>query len=294
MTGTGPVLLLGAGGLLGSAFGAALAGEQLVTAGRERLCGAGSADLAALIGAHAPRLVVNCAADVDAEGAENDDTVALAANSELPGHLARACAAEGIPLIQFSSTGCYGNWKTAPYREEDPLRPTTRHHRSKALGEDAVRAGGGEHLIVRLGWLYGGAPGRPRNFVWQRLVEARDTANMASDGVQRGCPTRVDDVAKQVLAAWRSGVRGTINAVAHGAATRADYVARIVAAAGLPCSVHAGPAFSRRAPVSPNETAVNARLEAHGVDIMPSWQEGIDNYVAELTGSPAWSFALKG
>jgi dTDP-4-dehydrorhamnose reductase len=289
----GGVLLLGAGGLLGRAFVDLLGGRVVATAGRARLRGASGKDLAVLVDESPPDLVVNCAADVDAEGAESDDSVAIAANTVLPRELALVCAERGIPLIQFSSTGCYGDWKEGPYVESDPLRPTTRHHRSKALGEEAVRAAGGEHLIARVGWLYGGSTEQPRNFVWHRLVEASRVTSMVSDGYQRGCPTNVVDVARQVMVGFDAGLRGTVNIVAQGAATRASYVAEIVGAAGLPCVVHAGPAYPRKAAVSPNETACNARLSERGVDIMPQWQEGVRAYVGELMRSPA-GLALRG
>ncbi|MES2862407.1 MAG: sugar nucleotide-binding protein [Pseudomonadota bacterium] len=282
------VLILGAGGLLGGAFTTAYRNGAVSTAGRGTLTGATQTDLYALISACSPALVINCAADVDAEGAERDDTIALAANVELPANLARACHDAGVGLVQFSSTGCYGAWKETPYNDDDPLSPTTRHHRSKAMGEDAVRAAGGEHLIVRTGWLFGGAPGRPRNFVWQRMIEADRSARLVCDGVQRGCPTNVEDVASQVIKAWSAGVRGTVNAVARGVATRADYVSRIVEAAQIDCRVESGPAFQRLAPVSPNETASNARLEALGVANMPDWRDGIDRYVGALVNSSEW------
>lgn len=285
------MLVLGAGGLLGSAFGDVLA--RMVGAGRDRLYGASECELATLLAESSPALVINCAADVDAEGAEIDDTIAMAANVELPRRLARVCADRGVLLVQFSSTGCYGDWKETPYHEHDPLRPTTRHHRTKMLGEEAVRAAGGNHLIARTGWLYGGSPDRPRNFVWQRLVEASSVTTMMSDGQQRGCPTWTRDVARQVVAALNAGMRGTVNVVSQGVATRAAYVAEVVAAADFPCKVLAGPAFRRRAPVSPNEGAVNARLAAHDVDIMPRWQDGVRAYVAELMCSPAGA-SLKG
>lgn len=279
-------LVCGAGGLLGSEMLTRFAGRG---AGRVDLEGADDDAISRLIDEAAPTVVINCAADVDVERAEVDDIAARLANVALPDRLARACADCGVPLVHFSSTGCYGDWKDAPYEERDPLHPTTRHHQSKVAGEMAIRNRGADHLIVRTGWLYGGAPGTRRNFVWNRLVEARGSQRMTSDGCQRGCPTGVSDVADQLAIALDAGLRGTINLVAHGQATRADYVARIVAAAGLNCSVEPGPAFVRRAPVSMNETALNVRLAENGVDAMPRWQDGIDAYVATLLGSDAWA-----
>jgi dTDP-4-dehydrorhamnose reductase len=285
----GPVLILGAGGLLGQAFTAACAGRGVATAGRAQLEGRSDAEIAALVRSTAPALVVNCAADVDADGAEQDPSRAIAANTLLPGIVAAACRDAGALMLHFSSTGCYGAWKEEPYTEDDPPRPTTAHHRSKLAGEEAVRESGADHLIARIGWLYGGSIDNPKNFVWRRLLEACGATRLASDATQRGCPTDVADVARQALHAAEHGVRGTINLVARGSATRFDYVTRIVRAAGLACDVVPAPAFARAAPVSPNEAAISKRLQALGLDIMPLWGEAVDAYVSALRASAAWS-----
>ena len=175
------------------------------------------------------------------------------------------------------------------YDEDDPLRPTTMHHRSKAAGEVAVRDSGCEHLIVRTGWLFGGVPDQPKNFVWKRILEAAANPDMVSDATQRGNPTATADLVRQVMTVIATGYRGTINAVSRGSATRYDYVARIVAASGLSCQVsplHSP--FVRAARVSPNEAAVNRRLQLLGLDAMPAWEDAIDRYVADLKAGPRW------
>lgn len=281
------VLLTGAGGVLGSSFADALAGQAVTTAGREALEVRRVAAVQALVAQSGADVVINCAAHTDAEAAEADPDTAFAANSLLPGLLGSACRKTGALLVQVSSTGCYGDWKTEPYTEEDPVRPTTTHHRSKVSGEAAVRDSGCEHLIVRTGWLYGGAQ-QPKNFVWRRLLEARGTARMTSDASQRGNPTFAGDVADQVLAMVEAGLRGTFNVVGKGAATRFEYVTAIIEAAGLPCVVSPGPAFKRLAPVSPNETALNYRLGLLGLDRMPHWRRSLAGYVDRLTASAEW------
>ena len=276
--------------MLGSSFAAAHGPDGLVTAGRKEIQSQG---VAAIIRRSAPLLVINCAADTDVEGAERDPAAADAVNAVLPGRIAAACRSAGAVLVHFSSTGCYGSWKTDPYFENDPAKPTTAHHRSKLAGEIAVREAGPEHLLVRTGWLFGGQPGAAKNFVWNRLVEARGTERMISDPFQRGCPTLVDDVVRQVYSAVGAGVRGLINVVSVGSATRLAYVERIVQAAGLPCKVEASSVpFRRLAAVSPNEAAVNGRLRSLDLEVMPSWEAAVDGYVAALLASPAWG-ALK-
>ena len=281
------LLLTGAGGVLGSAFAEALKEAELVTAGRAALDVRRPVEVQNLVADSGAEVVINCAAHTDAEAAEDNPDLVYAANSMLPGLLGAACRRSGALLVHVSSTGCYGDWKTEPFTEEDPVRPTTTHHRSKVSGEHRVRDTGCEHLILRTGWLYGGAQ-QPKNFVWRRLLEARDTPHMTSDAAQRGNPTFAGDVARQALVMVDAGLRGTFNVVAQGAATRFDYVSAIVRLAGLACEVSPGAAFKRRAPVSSNETALNYRLGLLGLDRMPPWTESLAAYVAALTSSPEW------
>lgn len=280
------IVVLGAGGMLGSAFVDALAGAEVRTLGREALDVSSPERVLAVVGG--AEVVINCAGDTDVERAEREPDRAYAANAILPGLLGTACRRSGATLIHVSSTGCYGDWKTEPYTDEDPLRPTTLHHRSKAAGETAVRESGCEHLILRTGWLYGGAPDGPKNFVWKRLLEARAGDRMTSDASQRGVPTYAPNVALGALAVLRTGVRGTYNLVAQGAASRFDYVAEIVRSSGLPCRVEPGGAFKRLAAVSANEAAVNYRLGLMGLDSMPHWREPLGAYVKDLMASPQW------
>lgn len=282
------VLLTGAGGLLGRAFRDALPEQEVRCLGREHLDPLDIAGFEASLAADDFGLVINCAAHTDVEAAETDEAAATAANAILPGLLGAFCRRRGITLVHFSSTGCYGDWKTDPYKEDDPLRPTTAHHRSKAAGEAAVRDSGCEHLILRTGWLFGGSPEQPKNFVWRRLLEARQTKRMTSDATQTGNPTDVRNVARQALLLVRDRLGGTFNVTSQGSATRFAYVAHIVASAGLPCVVEPGPAFRRRAAVSPNEAAVNRRLDLLGLNDMPDWRDSLARYVAELTASPVW------
>lgn len=277
-----PILVTGAGGLLGSTLATALRGrgERVVCMGRNDL--SHPDEIIEKIRLLKPARIFNCAAHTDLETAETAPELDRAINVELPGLIAKVCADLVVPLVHFSSTGCYGDWKNDPYTEADELHPLSKHHQAKLAGERAVAAAGCAHTIFRLGWLYGGDTEQPKNFVWKRIVEAANTPEMVSDDVQRGCPTYVDDVARQVLVAVEHGLEGIYNAVAGGAASRYDYVRAIVAAAGLPCTVHAGPSFPRKAPVSPNETAVNVRLEAAGLNIMPEWRESLKAYVALL------------
>ncbi len=279
---TDTVVLTGAAGILGQAFLRLLDPAHVVCLGRNDLNAAAPDAVRRRIADAAPCLVINCAADTDVEGAEAAPDRAFATNRDLAAAVAAGAAETGAGFVHMSSTGCYGDWKTAPYEETDPLRPTTVHHRSKAEGEDAVQRAHPGALILRLGWLFGGTPGQRKNFVWARLREADRAVEIGSNPSQTGNPTWVDDVAAQSLALREAGASGVYNAVGAGAsATRLQYVTAILAAAGSATRV-VPVTFPRRAPVSPNESAVNARLLIEERSVMQDWRDALSGFVQAL------------
>jgi len=283
----GTVVLTGAYGILGSAFVRVLPADRLVSLDRNDLDPADPTAVLRRVVQLKPSLLINCAADTDVEGAETAPQRAFATNATLAGALARAAAETGARMLHFGSTGCYGDWKHTPYEEDDTLRPTTVHHRSKAEGEALVLRASNTALVMRLGWVFGGRPGQRKNFVWARLLEARGKPEIGCNPAQIGCPTCADDVVAQALALLSAQVAGVVNCVGGGApASRMDYVAAILAAGGSDTQV--SPAvFARRAPVSPNEAASNARLRRLDLDRMPPWRASLATYVGSLLADTA-------
>lgn len=281
------IILIGASGILGGAFARVLPAERLVCLGRADLPLDDRGAVERRISDLAPGLVVNCAADTDVEGAETQPERAFAVNAALAAAVARGAADAGAAVLHFSSTGCYGDWKDTPYEEDDPLRPTTIHHRSKALGEEHVLRAHGGALVMRLGWLFGGLPGQRKNFVWSRIAEARGKNSIPANPAQIGCPTAAADVARQALALIDARLTGVVNCVGGGPpARRIDYVAAILAACDSPTRVVTAD-FVRRAPVSPNEAAVNVRLQTLGLDCMPPWRNSLAAFVPALFAGEA-------
>lgn len=277
------ILLLGASGMLGSRFASQLLGRDVVTLDRALLDVTQPRQLIEAVMQTQASIIINCVADTDVERAEDEPDRAFAVNALLPGLVGQAAQRMDALLVHFSSTGCYGLSEagTEPHSDFAPLHPTTAHHRSKAQGELAVLASGCRHLILRLGWLYGGSLAHRKNFVWARIVEARQKAEIYSDPYQIGSPTNVDDVVRQTEILIEEGIEGSFNCVAGGAVSRFDYVRHILLAAGL-SPVLLPKRFVRRAPVSPNEAAQNNKLTLLGLNHMPSWDLALSAYVQTL------------
>lgn len=281
---TSSVVLTGVSGMLGSAFRARLSQVDVVCLGRFDLDVSQPEKLKARIQALQPAVLINCAADTNVEATQDDPCAAYTVNALLPELLAQACRAASVRLVHFSSTGCYGAGRDTPYSDYDTLRPTTVHHQAKAAGEAAVREAGAQALILRLGWLYGGATDLRKNFVMDRIREARSKSELSADPSQRGNPTWVEDVVSQTLVLLDAGLLGTYNCVSMGSATRLEYVQRIVDLAGLHTTLLPR-RFERKAPVSPNESARNDKLTWLGLNRMPAWEDALARYVDHLMAS---------
>ena len=103
-------------------------------------------------------------------------------------------------FIYFSSTGVYGNSKNTFFNNEDDLTlPSTKYHLSKLKTENYLKFNYDNHLILRLGWLYGGNVNHKKNFVHKILREAIQKEVIYSDDDILGSPTSTFDVSKSVV-----------------------------------------------------------------------------------------------
>ena len=122
--------------------------------------------------------------------------------------------------------------KAGAYVETDPIAPLGVYGRTKAAGEEAIRARHPEHVILRTSWVYG-AFGRNLLKTVLRLAGERDELRFVAD--QRGCPTSTADIAEAILhaaprLARREPVWGTYHFAGTGATTWYGFVRHIVAA----------------------------------------------------------------
>ncbi len=205
-------------------------GLELVFAGRERFDLSSGADPTALIAALEPLAVINAAAYTAVDMAESEPEAADRLNREVPGALARACAARDLPFVHFSSDYVFDGTKPEPYVEDDPIRPMGVYGVSKAAGEAEVMAAGGRAAILRTSWVFSAFGS---NFVktMLRLAETCDEVAVVSD--QLGRPTWAEDCASGALRATGALMEGEIEGgqVFHlagaGDATWADFAEAI-------------------------------------------------------------------
>lgn len=192
------ILVFGAGGQLGyelmrrgRALGPDILGVDLPQTDITRM-----AQVADIIAAYQPLLVINAAAYTNVDGAESEPELAMAINRNGPANIARACAANKTALIHLSTDYVFDGRQATPYRETDPVSPIGVYGRSKAAGEAALRSELNEHIILRTAWLYGV---HGHNFVKTilKLAREKDVIRVVSD--QYGSPTSAADLAEAIL-----------------------------------------------------------------------------------------------
>ncbi|GGK72732.1 NAD(P)-dependent oxidoreductase [Mangrovihabitans endophyticus] len=152
-------------------------------------------------------IVVNAAAWTDVDGAEKDEPSATEINSHAVRRLARACARRSVRLIHVSTGYVFSGRARIPYREDAPAEPINAYGRSKLAGEQALLTELPElGHVVRTSWLYGDdGP----DFLVSVLGRGRrgEPVNVVTD--QRGQPTSIPALARQIIALGRAGRRGT-------------------------------------------------------------------------------------
>jgi dTDP-4-dehydrorhamnose reductase len=192
-----PLLLLGAGGQLGHQIRRAAAARGLALTGltHAELDITEQAAVAAAV-ERGYALVINAAAYTAVDKAESEPAAAMAVNRDGAGFVAGACRTAETPLIHVSTDYVFDGLKGAPYCENDPVNPLNVYGRSKAAGEQAVRAAGGIHAILRTSWVFGAAGA---NFVktMLRLGGEREALSIVAD--QFGCPTPAAALAERIL-----------------------------------------------------------------------------------------------
>lgn len=219
------------------------------------------------------RLVINCAAWTDVDGAESDEAGATRVNGDAVARLAARCKALGATLVHYSTDYVFNGAARAPYRIDQPREPINAYGRSKAAGERALEASGCDYLLIRTSWVY--APWG-KNFVrtMVKLTREKDRLKVVND--QRGRPTSAQHLAAATDALLGKGARGTYHVCDGGECTWYDFTREIAAHTGATCAIE--PCTSAEFP-RPAKRPAYSVLDLSAAEAllgpMPPWQQNL-------------------
>ncbi|MEW5864655.1 MAG: dTDP-4-dehydrorhamnose reductase [Pseudomonadota bacterium] len=250
------ILLTGAGGQLGRELARRLpALGELVATDRAALDLSDPDAIRRTVRAARPQVIVNAAAYTAVDRAEAEPEAAHAVNATAPAVLAEEARRLGALLVHYSTDYVFDGEKRAPYVEDDPPNPLNVYGRTKLAGEQALRASGARHLILRTSWVY--AP-HGRNFLLAIARRARAGEPLRVVDDQTGVPTSAAFLAEasvRILAAAERA-EGLYHLAPAGSTTWCGFARAIVARLGLEVAV---------TPISTAEYPAAARRPAYSV-----------------------------
>lgn len=245
-----------------------------------------------------PQMIVNPAAHTAVDKAEIEPELAMALNGIAPGIFAEEAKSLNALLVHYSTDYVFDGSQRTPYIEEDVPCPLSVYGATKLAGEQAIRAAGCRHLILRTSWVYGA---RGKNFLltMRRLGSEREELRVVDD--QLGAPTSsraIAEVTSQILAQlyapnvvrdWMDKVQGTYHLTNQGETTWCGFVREAIAGGLLaervqpllvtPINTAAYPTPAARPMYS---VMSNHKLASHFGISMPPWQESLSLVLAEL------------
>lgn len=151
----------------------------------------------AMVSEHDVRVIINCAAFTDVNGAETRQELAELLNAEAPKILAEAMKKVGGLLVHISTDYVFGGDPyNTPCREDQKGTPTGVYGSTKLHGEQNIIGSGCHYLIFRTAWLYSEYG---KNFVktMMKLTAEKPELKVVFDQV--GTPTYALDLARAIF-----------------------------------------------------------------------------------------------
>jgi dTDP-4-dehydrorhamnose reductase len=210
-----------------------------------------------------PKVIINCAAWTDVDGAECHEIDASRVNSDGPENLASAARLTNSKLIHVSTDYVFSGESHSPWQISDEINPQSAYGRTKALGESRVLARYPENsFIVRTAWLYSPWGKNFAKTMTKLALKGDGEVRVVNDQV--GQPTSASDLAKQLVQLGLStSPAGIYHGTNSGQATWFEFAQEIFKLSGAD--------IGRVKPVSSSEYLRPAKRPSYSVLSHDAW-----------------------
>lgn len=233
------------------------------------------------ISTYRPDAVVHCAAYTAVDRAEENEDVCRAVNVDGTRFVARACRAVDAEMVYFSTDYVFPGTGEDFYEVDSPKGPRSVYGRTKLEGEEAVRETLEKYFILRISWVFGI---NGNNFIrtMLRLSNDHDTLRVVCD--QIGSPTYAYDLAPLICDMLATEKYGTYHATNEGVCSWAEFAEAIMKAADRPTRIIpvTTEEYGAKAARPRNSRMSKKSLDEAGFARLPSWQDALRRYLAEL------------
>ena len=189
----GAILILGAGGRLGSALAREwrARGQDVLAMDRTAFSLDKVAEVQERLAGLEFEVLVNCAALTNVDYCESHREEAVRINAESVAAMAGVCAQKNARLIHVSTDYVFDGNATTPYSEADAPHPISVYGESKLAGEVEALAASPRNWVARVSWVFG--PDRV-SFVDQVIVRAKKEDRVEAVADKWATPTYTMDV----------------------------------------------------------------------------------------------------
>ncbi len=233
-----------------------------------------------------PDAVVHCAAWTAVDLAEDADKVdkVRAINAGGTANIAKVCKDLDCKMLYLSTDYVFDGQGTQPWEPDcKDYKPLNVYGRTKLEGELAVSSTLEKYFIVRIAWVFGL---NGKNFIktMLSLSEKYDTVRVVNDQV--GTPTYTFDLARLLVDMIETDKYGYYHATNEGGyISWYDFTCEIFRQAGR--STRVSPVTTEEYGLSKAARPFNSRLDKrkltqNGFEPLPTWQDALSRYLAEL------------
>ncbi len=171
------------------------------------------------------KIIINCAAYTNVDGAESQAELAYRVNAEAVGRLGTLVRQADAWVLHVSTDFVFDGRSARPYVETDTANPVNTYGRSKLEGERLLAMSHCKHCILRVEWTYGTAG---NNFISKLLQRAKTDKILKVVDDQVGSPTATTEVAKTICGLLKKRPEGIFHFASAGYVSRYEMAKFIV------------------------------------------------------------------
>lgn len=227
------------------------------------------------------KIIVNCAAYTDVDGAESESELAYQVNAEAVGRLGNLVKENDSWLLHISTDFVFDGRSNRPYVETDPPNPINEYGKTKLAGEQLLGQSGCRHCIMRVEWTYGLAG---NNFVTKIIQWAKTGGTIKVVDDQTGSPTATTEAAKVICKLLRMRLTGLFHFASAGYVSRYETAEFIFDKLSidvnlLPCKTSDYKTAADR--------PLNSRFDCNKIEILlgepiETWQGPLERFLGRL------------
>jgi dTDP-4-dehydrorhamnose reductase len=229
------------------------------------------------------KIIINCAAYTNVDGAESQIDLAYRVNAEAVGRLGERAKKSGAWVLHISTDFIFDGLLNRPYKETDRPNPINQYGKSKLQGEVLLAQSDCKFCVLRIQWTYGRAGD---NFVSKLIKRAKTDGMLKVVDDQVGSPTATTTVAEVICKLFDNRPQGIFHFASAGYISRFGMAKFIFDKLSMDINLSACKSSDFKTPATRplNSRFDCSKIYASGVldEPIESWQETLERYLRQL------------